>query len=77
MLKLSGTLFIAEVLSRFEDIAKFCSLMKEQAGFKALQVKKLEGFFYIMTFEKVTHVHKKNWSSEFASQLKPCLYKRR
>jgi hypothetical protein len=51
--------------------------MKEQAGFKALQVKKLEGFFYIMTFEKVTHVHKKNWSSEFASQLKPCLYKRR
>ena len=62
VLKSQGTLFVAEVLSRFEDLAKFCQLMKEQAGFKPLQVKKLEGFFYIMTFEKTSHIREKNWS---------------
>jgi len=45
-----GILFIAEVLSRFDDIAAFLKHMKDEAGFKSISVKTLKGFFYIMIF---------------------------
>lgn len=50
VLKPMGILFIAEVLSRFDDITAFLKHMKDEAGFKSIQVKTLKGFFYIMIF---------------------------
>ena len=56
VLKHDGTLFIAEVLSRFKDINQFIKHMKKDAGFKALKVTKLKDFFYLMIFKKVRTV---------------------
>jgi len=53
VLKPGGTLFIAEVLSRFKDVSLFTKHMRGEAGFKAVRVQKLKDFFYIMIFEKV------------------------
>jgi ribosomal RNA-processing protein 8 len=50
VLKSGGTLFIAEVLSRFTNVSEFVRHMKEECGFKALKVTKLKDFFYIMIF---------------------------
>ena len=78
VLKPSGKLFIAEVLSRFEDIEKFSSHhMLHSGGFKLLKINKLKDFFYIMVFKKVEDVQNRLELGDFASQLKPCLYKRR
>ncbi len=77
VLKMHGMLMVAEVMSRFKDINKFLKHMKDQAGFKALKVTKLKDFFYLMIFEKVKEKKFHDWDDDFASQLKPCLYKRR
>ena len=53
VLKPSGKLFVAEVMSRFEDINKFVEKMRTEAGFESLKVNKLKDFFYVMVFEKV------------------------
>ena len=79
VLKIDGTLFIAEVLSRFRDVNKFVKHMKEEAGFKALKVTKLKDFFFMMIFRKQRNVMERDKvkMKEFSEQLKPCLYKKR
>lgn len=52
VMKPRGKLFVAEVLSRFQDINAFVKHMRKEAGFKALKVTKLKDFFYLMIFEK-------------------------
>lgn len=52
-LKYGGTLFIAEVLSRFENIKEFTEKYMKHAGFELLKLSKLEDFFYIMVYKKV------------------------
>ena len=52
VLKPEGTLFIAEVLSRFKDVKEFTRVMKKEGGFKILKLNKLKDYFYIMVFEK-------------------------
>lgn len=67
VIKTTGTLFIAEVTSRFTDINAFVKHMKEECGFKALKVNKLKDFFYIMVFQKVQDANKGKISDEFFS----------
>ncbi len=52
VLKPGGTLFVAEVVSRFESVGAFVSHCREDAGFKPLKVTKLKDFFYMMIFTK-------------------------
>ena len=52
VLKPSGKLFVAEVVSRFKDVNEFVKLARKETGFKALKVTKLKDFFYVMIFEK-------------------------
>jgi ribosomal RNA-processing protein 8 len=54
VIKAGGTLFIAEVLSRFTNVSEFVKHMKDEAGFKAVKVSKSNEFFYIMIYQKVT-----------------------
>lgn len=78
VLRPGGLLLIAEVVSRCPDVQSFCKHMREEAGFEQQSVKTLKGFFYLMIFRKTATIKDtKNWSSEFAGQLKPCLYKKR
>ena len=80
-MKQDGTLFVAEVLSRFEDVNQFADQFMSLAGFEKLKLQKLKDFFYVMVFKKVKE------PSEHAAQrmnrmvqdqlLKPCIYKRR
>mmetsp|Transcript_32761 Transcript_32761/g.23689 ORF Transcript_32761/g.23689 Transcript_32761/m.23689 type:complete len:92 (+) Transcript_32761:469-744(+) len=77
VLKPDGTLFVAEIASRFKDVNKFIKLMRSQAGFKTLKVSKLKDFFYIMVFQKVKDASLLDRTEEFSKQLKPCMYKRR
>ena len=75
VLKKNGTLFVAEVLSRFTDMKSFLKHMQNETNFKAVKVTKLKEFFYIMIFTKTGPAHKT--TRAFAEQLKPCLYKKR
>ena len=79
VLKQGGLLFVAEVISRFTgEVTNFCQIVREEAGFKAVSVKKLKDFFYLMIFEKVATIKTgSGYSQSFAKQLKPCIYKRR
>ena len=82
VLKMKGLLFVAEVLSRFEDIKSFTSkFMPQVAGFKCLKQTVLEDFFYIMVFQKEVEAARfpvdETRLEEFSKQLKPCIYKRR
>ena len=77
VIRKDGKLFIAEVLSRFEDVDVFCSHMKRDCGFKLLKMSKLKDFFYIMVFTKVGKPMGKGDLLKFQQQLKPCLYKKR
>ena len=52
VIKPKGKLFVAEVLSRFQDVNEFVKHVKSEAGFKALKVTKLKDFFYVMIFKK-------------------------
>tara|TARA_B110000305_G_C18883890_1_gene378854 strand:- start:125 stop:415 length:291 start_codon:yes stop_codon:yes gene_type:complete len=53
VLKYGGKLFVAEVLSRFENIKEFTDRYMRDAGFELLKISKLEDFFYVMVFKKV------------------------
>lgn len=75
-LQLGGHLYIAEVLSRFEDIKRFVVHMR-QCGFESLKVNRLKDFFYVMIFQKEKDVKWMRQAEEFSLQLKPCIYKRR
>ena len=78
VLKKGGTLFVAEVLSRFatNDVKVFSKHMKDELGFRAVKVNKLKDFFYVMVYQKERE-SKKVISEEFYNELKPCLYKKR
>ena len=77
VLKPRGKLFVAEVLSRFQDVNEFVKLARKETGFKALKVTKLKDFFYLMIFEKREDADDLDRSDAFSKQLKPCLYKKR
>ena len=65
VLKKNGTLFVAEVLSRFTDLKAFLKHMQRETGFKAIKVQKLKEFFYILIFTK-TGPAAKNTTKTFA-----------
>ena len=82
VLKPGGTLFVAEVLSRFEDVKMFSeTYMPNYCGFKIKKLTKLKDFFYVMVYKKVNDIWKGKLTEpqveEFGHQLKPCLYKKR
>ncbi|XP_070553889.1 ribosomal RNA-processing protein 8-like [Ptychodera flava] len=69
-----GTLKIAEVASRFENVKKFVRALK-RLGF-TLQSKDLSNkYFFTFEFKKTGKAE--NWSSLYGLELKPCLYKKR
>ena len=74
VLKMNGTLKIAEVESRFGDLSvdKFVGLV-EKLGFKLKWKDLKHEYFYFMDFKKVGDCKKKG--QEFS--LKPCIYKKR
>ena len=53
VLKMGGKLFVAEVLSRFENVHEFAEKYMSMAGFKCLKINRLKDFFYIMVFKKI------------------------
>lgn len=81
VLKKGGKLFVAEVVSRFEngDCKPFLQCVKDEAGFSSLKCAKLKDFFYLMVLQKDTDYKKlpADVSDDFTATLKPCLYKRR
>ena len=79
VLKHGGTLFIAEVLSRFEDVKEFTNEHMPLVGFRCISLSRLKDFLYMMVFKKEAEVSslEPDASSEFSKQLKPCLYKKR
>jgi len=75
VLKMDGTLKIAEVESRFISELKFQDLLRK-IGFSMEKKSKRNGYFLDFEFKKVADVnHKPN--SDPSKILKPCLYKRR
>ena len=55
ILKDGGKLFVAEVLSRFENVEEFTEkYMKKFAGFEVVKQSKLKDFFYIFVFKKTS-----------------------
>ena len=77
VLKVSGTMKIAELESRFQgeefDVDKFVSDV-EKFGFKICWKDLKKDFFYFLDFQKVKDVKKKKLPEIV---LKPCLYKKR
>merc|ERR1712198_266381 len=78
ILKVGGTLKIAELESRFQgeemSVDQFVQNV-EKFGFKNSWKDLKKDFFYFIDFQKVTDVKKKKKLPEFA--LKACLYKKR
>jgi len=78
VLKVSGTLKIAELESRFQgeecNVDQFIADV-EKFGFKISWKDLKKNFFYFLDFQKVKDVKKKKKLPEIA--LKPCLYKKR
>ena len=80
VMNIGGTLFIAEVVSRFENINTFSKeYMPKYTGFDLIKSSMLEGFFYIMVFKKADDLYPNSNLNfaDFSKQLKPCIYKRR
>jgi len=86
VLKVGGTLFVAEVLSRFTNFDLFIKYCKESAGFKLVKATKLKDFFYVLVFTKVKNRDRpveeavnegEEEVKKFSETLKPCLYKKR
>ena len=63
-MKKGGTLFIAEVLSRFTDISEFNGNLMRHAGFEKVKLQKLNDFFYIMVFNKIKDVSKQERAAQ-------------
>eukprot|EP00092_Neocalanus_flemingeri_P056513 GFUD01067016.1.p1 GENE.GFUD01067016.1~~GFUD01067016.1.p1 ORF type:complete len:155 (-),score=45.42 GFUD01067016.1:68-532(-) len=79
VLKIGGTLKIAELESRFQGEA--CSIDKfidsvEKFGFKNSWKDLNKNFFYFIDFKKVQNMKKKKGKLP-EIELKPCLYKKR
>lgn len=80
VLKVGGTLKIAELESRFQGEA--CSIDKfiesvEKFGFKNSWKDLQKDFFYFLDFKKVQGLGKKKKGKLPEIELKPCLYKKR
>lgn len=75
VLKMDGTLKIAEVESRFTSELKFQDVLRK-LGFKMEKKSKRNGYFLDFEFKKVADVNRKP-NSDPSKILKPCLYKRR
>ncbi|XP_052276965.1 ribosomal RNA-processing protein 8-like [Dreissena polymorpha] len=73
VLKTGGTMYIAEVTSRFANIGQFV-LQVEKMGFKCLSQDSGNKMFVLMTFRKTGDFKVKDSGS---IQLKPCVYKKR
>ncbi|XP_033930417.1 ribosomal RNA-processing protein 8 [Melopsittacus undulatus] len=73
VLKLGGTLMVAEVASRFEDMRAFMSAMA-QLGFKSISKDLSSAFFYLLEFSKTGSPRGRPTPG---LRLRPCLYKRR
>ncbi|CAG8670494.1 hypothetical protein RhiirA5_423762 [Rhizophagus irregularis] len=77
VLKPSGELKIAEVVSRFSDINKFIEVLAE-IGFKLMKKDNSNKMFIMFDFaKKKSNKTKKLQSHHAAELLKPCVYKRR
>ncbi|KMQ98106.1 ribosomal rna-processing protein 8-like protein [Lasius niger] len=75
VLKNNGTLKIAEVESRFEDVTNFIKLLTDY-GFKNTWKDLSHDLFYFMDFKKEGDINMKKKSLP-SIILKPCLYKKR
>ncbi|XP_039560213.1 LOW QUALITY PROTEIN: ribosomal RNA-processing protein 8 [Passer montanus] len=73
VLKLGGTLLVAEVASRFEDIRAFLKAMA-QLGFKTVSKDLSSSYFYVLEFAKAGAARP---GPAAGLRLRPCLYKRR
>ncbi|KAM9319623.1 ribosomal RNA-processing protein 8 [Gastrophryne carolinensis] len=72
VLRPGGTLLVAEVSSRFDDVRPFLSAMT-QLGFKTISKNTENSHFFMFEFSKVGAPR----SRQPNLQLKPCLYKKR
>ncbi|CAD6238988.1 GSCOCG00008591001-RA-CDS [Cotesia congregata] len=75
VLKMDGTLKIAEISSRFDDVNEFINLLMSY-GFKNTWTDIDHKYFYFMDFKKVKNVDAKCKKLP-AISLKPCVYKKR
>jgi len=77
ILKMGGTLKIAELESRFQSTYSLDNFISDvcKFGFKNSWKDLKKGYFYFVDFKKVTEVKKKKKLPEI--NLKPCLYKKR
>ncbi|XP_027564651.1 ribosomal RNA-processing protein 8 [Neopelma chrysocephalum] len=73
VLKLGGTLMVAEVASRFEDIRAFLKAMA-QLGFRTVSKDLSSSYFYVLEFAKTGPCRA---GPAPGLRLRPCLYKRR
>ncbi|XP_075270016.1 ribosomal RNA-processing protein 8 [Opisthocomus hoazin] len=73
VLKQGGTLLVAEVASRFEDIRAFLNAMA-QLGFRSVSKDLSSAFFFLLEFAKTGPPHRRPAPG---LRLRPCLYKRR
>ncbi|KAM6140419.1 ribosomal RNA-processing protein 8 [Pterocles gutturalis] len=73
VLKTRGTLMVAEVASRFEDMRAFLSAMA-QLGFKSVSKDLSSSYFYLLEFTKTGPPRGRPVPG---LHLRPCLYKRR
>ncbi|XP_036238401.1 ribosomal RNA-processing protein 8 [Molothrus ater] len=73
VLKLGGTLLVAEVASRFEDTRAFLRAMT-QLGFKTVSKDLSSSYFYVLEFTKTGPARP---GPAPGLRLRPCLYKRR
>ncbi|XP_017148838.1 ribosomal RNA-processing protein 8 [Drosophila miranda] len=74
VLKLHGSVYIAEIQSRFEDARDFVRSVGA-CGFDLVKKDVAVNYFYFFHFKKMRHVDKSVKLKPFS--LKPCLYRKR
>ncbi|XP_017114052.1 ribosomal RNA-processing protein 8 [Drosophila elegans] len=74
LLKLHGSVYIAEIQSRFEDVREFVRCLSA-CGFDLIKKDVAVNYFYFFQFKKMRHVPKNTKLKPFS--LKPCLYRKR
>lgn len=74
VLKLHGSVYIAEIQSRFEEVREFVRFMTA-CGFDLIKKDVAVNYFYFFHFRKMRHVAKTEKLKPFS--LKPCLYRKR
>ncbi|EDX07782.1 ribosomal RNA-processing protein 8 [Drosophila simulans] len=74
VLNLHGSVYIAEIQSRFEDVREFVRCLNA-CGFDLIKKDVAVNYFYFFQFMKMRHVPKNTKMKAFS--LKPCLYRKR